>query len=192
MSSVSGFWFAASAQAAGRPRNGHTGQPDRMDQASNMALQAMGVDSSKAASITKQIEAAMQAAAKNSDGSSDPRAAAQRAVSDILTKNGIDPQQFKTQIQAAMKKLGGKGRPAAKPAGGGQPPSGQAATSKQATSSQSTAQEEAAETYADTLKEALAGDQQAIAKLAAEQQAADNGAAADTTQGNASGVNMTT
>ena len=103
MPSVSGFGFATSAQALQRPRNGHTGQPDRLDQASNMALQAMGVDSSKAGSITKQIEAALQAAAKNSDGSSDPRAAAQQAVSDILTKNGIDPQQFKTQVQAAMK-----------------------------------------------------------------------------------------
>lgn len=170
MSSVSGFGSVTSSQLLQRTRDGQAGQADRMDQAFNTALQTMGVDSSKAASITKQIQSAVQDAAKSSAGSSDPRAAVQQAVDGVLTKNGIDPQQFKTQFQAAMKKLGGNNQ--AKPAENSQPPSAQAATAKQATSTTSTALEEAMETHADTLKEARAGDRQAKAKLAAEEKAA--------------------
>ena len=170
MSSVSGFGSVTSAQFLQQMRAGQSGQADRMTQAFNTALQAMGVDSTKAASITKQIQPAVQDAAKSSGGSSDPRAAVQQAIDSVLKKNGVDPQQFKTQFQAAMKKLGGN-RPA-KPAKGSQPPSAKAATPKQATSTTSTALEEAMETYADTLKEARAGDQQAIKKLAADEKAA--------------------
>jgi hypothetical protein len=217
MSSVSGLGSATSSQLLQRLRDGQTGQADRMNQAFNTALQAMGVDSSKAASIIKQIQPAVEGAAKSSASASDPRAAMQQAVDGVLTKNGIDPQQFKTQFQAAMKKLGGNGQaprsPQAKPAGGGPPPSAQAAPPKQATSTASTtsttnttetALEEAMESYAETLKEAQAGNQQAIKKLAAEKQAAAEkaqgtsarneaeatGEAAGTTQGKERGIDM--
>ena len=208
MSSVSGLGSVTSSQLLQRLRDGQPGQAARMNQVFNTALQAMGVDSSKAASIIKQIQPAVQDAAKSSDGSSDPRAAIQQAVDGVLKKNGIDPQQFKTQFQAAMKKLGGNGQahrpPPAQAADGSQRPSAQAATPKQAASSTSTALEEAMETYADTLKEARAGDQQAIAKLAAEEKAAAektqaasaskeagvNGEAAATTRGKENGIDV--
>jgi hypothetical protein len=192
MSIMSGIGSVTSSPYLQRLRDGQTGRADRMDQASNMALQAMGVDSTKAASITKQIQSAVQDATKNSNGSSDKRAAIQQAVDGVLNQNGIDPEQYKTQVQAAMKKLGGNKQ--------GRPP--QAAAPKQATSTTSTPQEEAMETYADTLKEALAGDQQAVKKLAADEEARaertgastskDTGAneAAAATQGNESGIDV--
>ena len=213
MSSVSGFGSVTSSQLLQRLRDGQTGQADRMNQAFNTALQAMGVDSSKAASIIKQIQPAVEGAAKSSASASDPRAAMQQAVDGVLTKNGIDPQQFKTQLQSAMKKLGGNGQaprpPQAKPAGGGPPPSSQAAAPKQATSASSTSNTSTAddldtETYAEILKKALAGDLKAIAKLAeldkaaaekaegasASKEAGVTGEAVATTQGNENGIDM--
>lgn len=196
MSSLLGIGSVTSTQLPQRLGDGQNGLANRMDQAVNTALQAMGVDSSKTASITKQIETAVQAAAKSSDGANDPRAAMQQAVDGVLQKNGIDPQQFKTQFQAAMKKQGGTKQ--------ARPP--QAAAPKQAANTPSTPQEEAIETYADTLKEARAGDRQAIKKLAADdakaaaargqaasgkKEAETNGEAPTTAPGKENGINVT-
>ena len=85
-----------------------------------------------------------------------------------------------------------------------QPSSTQAATSKQATITTETPQEEAMETYAETLMEALSGNQQAMKKLAAEEEKAateraptasarqgtgTNGEIATTTQATENGIN---
>jgi hypothetical protein len=81
--------------------------------------------------------------------------------------------------------------PAAQPTESNQPPSAQIAAPKQATSVTSTPQEEAMETYAETIKEALAGDQQAIRKLAAQQKPGANGEASTTTPSKGNRINVT-
>lgn len=76
------------------------------DQAVTSALQALGIDSSKASTIEGQIQQAVKNVPSESGNPSDRRTAVQQAIDGVLKNNGIDPAQFKSQLQASFQKLG--------------------------------------------------------------------------------------
>ena len=85
--------------------NDHDGDKD---QAFTNALSALGVDPSKASTIQSQIQQAIKDASSNStsDSPTDRRTAVQQAIDGVLKNNGIDPAQFKSQLQAQFQKTG--------------------------------------------------------------------------------------
>ena len=70
------------------------------------ALQSLGIDTTKAADIQKQIDAAVKAAQQNgasATSGSDPRAAIKDAIDGALKQNGIDPLKFEAAIRSQHK-----------------------------------------------------------------------------------------
>lgn len=70
------------------------------------AAQALGIDPSKFKDIQNQIRSAVSDA-KSSSGASLTKSQIDQVVNNVLTKNGVDPAQFKSQMQALHQKMGG-------------------------------------------------------------------------------------
>ncbi len=81
------------------------------------AALAAGLDPSAANGLKDEINSAISAATKNSDGTTDEREAVKNAVDSVLQQHGVDLEKFRSQMQPPQ---GGAGSPPP----GGPPPGG--------------------------------------------------------------------
>lgn len=88
------------------------------------AAEDAGIDISKFSDLKSQIETRVGDALKNADGSTDLQSAIDQAVNGVLEDNGIDPEQFKSQMEQVFRSMG-----APAPSGGGYDRSGGLASS---------------------------------------------------------------
>jgi anti-sigma regulatory factor (Ser/Thr protein kinase) len=68
--------------------------------------EALGLTSSQASDLKTQMDEAVQTALQNADGNSNPREAVESAIAGVLNDNGIDVEDFKTQMKAMADKMG--------------------------------------------------------------------------------------
>lgn len=70
------------------------------------AAQRAGINTAQFSELRGQIDTAIQGAVEGLDGSTDPQAAIESAINGVLEKNGIDADQFKSQLESVFSELG--------------------------------------------------------------------------------------
>jgi hypothetical protein len=81
----------------------------------NEAAVAAGLDTEEVAGVQDEIQAAIAAATKKSDGTTDQREVIRGAIDGVLQKHGVDLEKFRSAMQSSMGGAGG-------PPPGGPPP----------------------------------------------------------------------